>query len=114
MINHVNKVEKKILESSEVKNAAMKKLIGPEEGWKSHVMREIILQKDGYSPKHAHDWPHINYVVQGEGSLFIDGEIQELSPGSIAYVPSNILHQFRNEGDGEFRFICIVPKEGHQ
>jgi quercetin dioxygenase-like cupin family protein len=34
--------------------------------------------------------------------------------GSYAYVPADKLHQFRNAGDGMFRFICIVPKEGHQ
>jgi quercetin dioxygenase-like cupin family protein len=29
-------------------------------------------------------------------------------------VPANTEHQFRNTGDGTFRFICIVPTEGHQ
>ena len=37
-----------------------------------------------------------------------------VSPGTYAFVPSGCRHQFRNAGDDTFRFICIVPKEGHQ
>lgn len=113
MVSHESKIEFVKMESAEVKLASMKKLIGPDEGWDSHVMRLIELGPKGFSPKHNHDWPHINYILQGEGTLFIDGQLNEIKKGSIAYVPSGSTHQFANKTDGIMRLMCIVPKEGH-
>jgi quercetin dioxygenase-like cupin family protein len=102
-----------VMESPEVKEAAMKALISPQEGWEGYVMRVIELGQGGYSPRHTHDWPHINYVLEGSGSLHINGEDTPIEAGSYAYVPAGSLHQYKNEGNGMFRFICIVPQEGH-
>lgn len=107
------RVELKVMSGDCVQGAGMKKLIGPEEGWDSHVMREVSLEPFGYSPKHQHDWPHINYVLEGHGVIHIDGVDHEVEPGYAAYVPANALHQFVSKTDETMRFICIVPKEGH-
>lgn len=102
------------INSPQVRNAAMKVLIGEKEGWSDHVMRIIELGPDGYSPRHSHPWPHINYMVEGNGTLYVEGREHEVKSGSYAFVPANAEHQFKNTGTGTFRFICIVPKEGHQ
>jgi quercetin dioxygenase-like cupin family protein len=96
------------------RNAAIKALIGEQQGWESHVMRVIEVGEGGYTPKHAHPWPHINYMLEGSGTLFLEGREHAVAPGSYAYVPAGQEHQFKNNGTGMFRFICIVPKEGHQ
>lgn len=98
----------------EVKNAAMKAVVGAEQGWEDYVMRIVELDPEGYSPRHTHDWPHINYIIEGEGNLHIEGRDTPLETGSVAYVPAGSLHQYQNKGATKFRFICIVPKEGHQ
>ena len=102
-----------IMESPEVKNAAMKALISPNEGWDGYVMRVVELAEGGYSPQHAHEWPHINYILEGHGCLHVEGKDTPVEAGSYAYVPAGSRHQYRNEGNGMFRFICIVPQEGH-
>lgn len=99
--------------SIEVKDAAMKVLVSEKEGWQDHVMRMIELGPDGHSPKHAHDWPHINYVVAGNGVLHMDGKDHPLDAGGYAFVPEGVVHQYRNTGSEPFRFICIVPSRGH-
>lgn len=101
------------MESPEVKGAAMKALIGPDEGWQDYVMRVVELESGGYSPKHTHPWPHINYVLTGKGELHFEGQDNPVAVGSYAYVPAGKEHQYKNTGDDIFRFICIVPKEGH-
>ncbi|OPL09498.1 MAG: cupin [delta proteobacterium ML8_F1] len=113
IVGHEKDLEYKIMVAEDVKGAGMKKLVGPEEGWESHVMRQVNLEARGYSPKHQHDWPHINYVLKGEGVIFIEGEEYPVKPGSYAYIPAGRLHQFINRTDEELSFICIVPKEGH-
>jgi len=97
----------------EAKLATMKALVGPDLGWNDHVMRLFELAPGGYTPRHAHEWPHINYIVSGQATLFLHGKENELTAGSYAYVPAGELHQFQNTGDEPFQLICIVPKEGH-
>jgi quercetin dioxygenase-like cupin family protein len=53
-------------------------------------------------------------MLEGQGVLEIEGALHEVRVGSFAYVPAEATHQFRNSGSDPFRFICIVPKEGHQ
>lgn len=93
--------------------AAMKVLVSPDQGWTDHVMRIIELAPDGYSPHHTHPWPHINYVISGQGVVHIDGQETPVKGGSYAFVPAGARHQYRSTGQGAFRFICIVPREGH-
>lgn len=100
--------------SPEAKNASMKVLVSPKEGWEGYVMRAVELDPEGYSPKHQHNWPHINYVIEGNGTVLIDETLHELTAGSYAFVPPNTLHQFSNTGTVPFKFICIVPEEGHK
>lgn len=102
------------LESPDLKDVIMKVLVSPEQGWRDHVMRLFELGRGGYTPRHAHDWPHINYIVAGRGVLHMDGKDTQIAAGSYAFVPSGCRHQFKNAGEEIFRFICIVPKEGHQ
>ena len=114
IVSHEEKAIANAIDSPEVKNAAMKMLVGANEGWTDHVLRVVELGPDGYSPKHTHPWPHINYMLDGKGVLFIEGQEHPVENGSFAFVPAGKEHQFRNSGDTLFRFICIVPKEGHQ
>lgn len=114
IVAHEKQVMAQLLDSPEVKNAGMKVLIGQAQGWDDYVMRIIELHDQGHSPKHAHPWPHINYMIQGRGVLYVDGQEHPVEAGSFAYVPAGQEHQFRNSGTEPFRFICIVPKEGHQ
>ncbi|MGH4052876.1 MAG: cupin domain-containing protein [Clostridium sp.] len=98
----------------EAKNAFMQTLISPKEGWEGYVMRVFQLEEGGYTPKHNHAWPHINYILEGKGTLFLDNEETIIEKGSYAYVPSNELHQFKNIESETLKFICIVPEEGHK
>jgi quercetin dioxygenase-like cupin family protein len=113
MINHVKELDKVYFKGTTTKNASMKVLVSGAEGWNNHVMRELELGVDGYSPKHSHPWPHINYILEGFGEIEIDGKVVEVTKGSYAFIPGNTLHQFRNIGKEVFKFICIVPTEGH-
>lgn len=87
-------------------------LVSPDEGWDGWVMRLFDVEPGGHTPKHAHDWPHINFVASGRGVLFLDGEDHALEAGSYAYVPSGHEHQFRAGADEPLSFICIVPEAG--
>ena len=113
IVAHEKDLSAAVFDHPEAKNAKMKVLVSPEQGWSDYVMRIIELEEGGFSPRHTHDWPHINYVLEGSGTLHVDGEDHEVRAGSYAFVPAGSLHQYRNAGNGMFRFICIVPRHGH-
>lgn len=94
------------------KGAVKQVAVGPEQGWEDYVMRIITLEAGGNSPAHAHDWPHINYVISGTGTLMIAGKEYAIQAGDCAYVPSNDQHSFTNTGRQPLEFICIVPTRG--
>jgi len=112
IVSHNRDVLGTPINNDQIKNAVKKVLISPGQGWEGYVMREFELGQGGYTPRHTHPWPHINYILEGTGSLYLDGQDYALEAGSFAFVPSNELHQFTNTGDGRFAFICIVPEEG--
>ncbi len=93
-------------------NAVKRSLVGPAQGWDGWVMRLFTLAEGGNTPRHSHPWPHINYVVGGTGTLFLDGKDYEVEAGHVAYIPGGAEHQFKNRGKQDFVIICIVPEEG--
>jgi quercetin dioxygenase-like cupin family protein len=87
-------------------------LVSPEQGWDGWVMRLFDVDAGGHTPKHAHDWPHVDFVAAGRGVLFVDGDEHALKAGAYAFVPAGHEHQFRAAADQPLSFICIVPAEG--
>ncbi|MDY0139568.1 MAG: cupin domain-containing protein [Candidatus Izemoplasmatales bacterium] len=114
VVGNFNNLKAKNIDSPEAKNSKMKVLVSPENGWNDYVMRVVEVEQEGFTPKHSHPWPHINYIIEGKGILMIDGKDNHVEAGSYAYVPSDSLHQFKNDSESVFKFICIVPKEGHK
>lgn len=113
MIRRDKDVEKIPMTLPGAYGSSMKALIGPDEGWEGYVMRKVELGPGGKSPHHQHPWPHINYVIEGEGVLLLGESENPIGEGDAAYVPPQTLHQYQNTGDSPLRFLCIVPKEGH-
>ena len=95
-----------------IKDVVKKSIVTPKEGWKGQAMRVFEIGEGGHTPKHTHPWSHVNYILEGNGRLYLDGVEYEVEAGSYAYVPDHSIHQFSNTGKGKFRFICIVPEEG--
>ena len=99
-----------IMDNEMVKNVAGRVMIGKKDGANNFCMRVFEMGKDGYTPKHSHDWEHEVFVHSGNGEVFIEDKWYPLSPGSAIFVPANIEHQFRNTADATFTFVCLIPE----
>lgn len=86
--------------------------IGKNEGWQDYTLRVFKIASGGNTPRHKHDWEHVNYIISGRGRLTIDDEVHELEAKDFSFVPPGSLHQFENPYSDEFEFICIVPNRG--
>lgn len=111
-IEQLDKIDKKQVIGDGIRNVLKQVPIGPEQGWTDHILRVFTLQKDGHTPRHSHDWEHVNYVISGRGRVEIDGEKHSMERGAFAFVPPNATHQYSNVGDEDFIMICIVPSGG--
>ena len=86
-------------------------LIDEKSGAKNFAMRRFILAPGGIINLHTHDWEHEVLVLEGNGELLFNEGNKPVRPGSVAYVEPSLPHGFKNTGDSEFVFICIIPIE---
>jgi quercetin dioxygenase-like cupin family protein len=86
-------------------------LVGPKDGFEGYL-REFTLQPGGNTPYHQHDWYHVVYILEGSGFVKIDGTEHPILAGSAVHAPAGITHGFFNTGEGQMRFLCLVPKKG--
>jgi len=112
MVSHVDQVKATKMKMSGAEKVWKKVCISPIEGWEGYVMRVFEIEPGGKTPSHTHKWPHINYFLQGKGTVHLNGTDYEVKEGSFSYIPANASHQMINRGEEIFRFICIVPEEG--
>lgn len=111
-VRKYNEIEEIKVEMEGATGVTKKVSIGRNEGWKDCTMRVFRVAPGGNTPRHQHDWEHINYIISGKGRLTIDGEMYEIATKDFAFVPPNSLHQYENPYDEDFEFICIVPNRG--
>ena len=111
MVRHEIDIKENILTGDSLKDVKKKILIGPQDGYKGYL-RVFTLQPGGYTPHHKHNWWHANYVLEGEGKVIIGDKGYDVRKGSTAYIENNKMHQFKNTGSTELKFICLVPVEG--
>lgn len=74
-----------------------------------YVLRMIEIAPGGNTPDHSHPFEHENFVIDGSGSVMIEGEWHDVSPGDLIFVPPGVRHQYKNTGGETFRFLCGIP-----
>jgi quercetin dioxygenase-like cupin family protein len=111
VIGHEDNREIIELNRENLKNVKKQILIGPKDGYDG-FMRLFIVGKNGYTPYHKHDWYHLNYVIEGEGTVTLEGKEHKIRKGSISFIPAGMTHGFKNTGDSDLKFLCLVPTKG--
>jgi len=112
VVDQYRNLEPTQVDSDLAKGAVVRRLLGPDTGWSDYVMRIFTVSPGGHTPRHSHDWPHINLVVAGTGQLLAGEDWFDIEPGTYAFVPPNLEHQYRNTGSVPLEFMCIIPQEG--
>ena len=79
------------------------------DGAPAFALRMVEIEPGGTSLLHSHAYEHENFVLEGKGKVLIQDRWHELKPGDAALIPPNVMHQFVNDGDGLFKFLCGIP-----
>ena len=110
-VKHYSEVEDEDANMEGASGTNIRWLLGPADDMPNFHLRMIEVEPGGNTPRHNHPYEHEVFVLEGEGELIDpDGNPKKLSHGDVVYVAPDELHQFRNTGDGNFRFLCLIPK----
>jgi mannose-6-phosphate isomerase-like protein (cupin superfamily) len=63
-------------------------------------------------PAHGHVYDEVIYVVEGEGTIHLDGESTPVSTGSCIHLPPRIPHTLENHGPGPMRVLGVFHPAG--
>lgn len=65
------------------------------------------------NPPHHRSGAALYYVLSGTGTNTIQGKAEAKGPGTLAYEPFGLVHQWGNAGDGPFSFLAFnINPEG--
>ena len=61
------------------------------------------------SAAHSHDaFEETNYGLAGVTTFIVDGEIHELHPGQVVFIPRGAVHAFENRSADDARFLAVA------
>ncbi len=82
------------------------------DGAPNFAMRRFLLKPGGSIGLHGHWNEHEIFILSGEGIMFGDDGVEhEVSSGTFIFVPGDEPHGYRNDGDEDFVFLCMVPNK---
>ena len=83
-------------------------LLSADEG-PNFAMRRFHMQPGGGMPNHTNTVEHEQYVLAGRATVGIGHEVITVQKDDVVFIPANVPHWYRAEGDEAFEFLCMVP-----
>ncbi|MCA9212752.1 MAG: cupin domain-containing protein [Planctomycetales bacterium] len=76
-------------------------------GIRNQSLAEARLPPGGATTTHYHpNTEEIYYILTGNAEMQIGDEIQQVGPGDAIAIQPGAIHQIRNTGDFELKFLC--------
>ena len=108
IIRNINETPLKPVEMAGVEGAQMAVMVGRADGAPNFALRQFKVAGGGHPPRHSHDYEHEVFVVEGSGTVLLNGAEKPVRAGDVVYVPASHEHQFKAGAPG-LRFLCLVP-----
>jgi quercetin dioxygenase-like cupin family protein len=64
--------------------------------------------------EHRHQQAEIYLVLEGTGSVTIDGKARPVGAGSAVFIPGNALHSCANTGASDLRFAYVLAADSFE
>jgi quercetin dioxygenase-like cupin family protein len=78
-----------------------------------YTFMEVTTPPGGGPPLHIHDAEdEAFFVTEGEYEIRVDGQSHIAGPGTVAYGPRGVSHQFRNIADTPSKMLVIATPGG--
>lgn len=78
-------------------------------------LAEATIPPGGSTERHYHRRSEeLYYLLEGTGTMEIDGEVKSVGPGDAILIPRNAWHEIRAEQNSALRFLCCcAPPYSH-
>ena len=79
-------------------------------------LAEASLPPGGATERHYHkNSEEFYFLLEGEGTMEIDGELQKVGPGDAILIPAGRWHQITADDHAGLRFLCCcAPPYSHE
>lgn len=79
-------------------------------------LAEASLQPDDATERHYHKKSEeIYFILEGCGTMELEGELRKVGPGDAILIPPSAWHQITADGEGGLRFLCCcAPPYSHE
>lgn len=84
-------------------------LLELDDGTGAFDVRGVRIAPGGVSADHLHAWEQANYVLEGDGSVFLGDERHDIAAGDFVYVAPNIRHVFHA---GDAGLVLLATRGG--
>jgi quercetin dioxygenase-like cupin family protein len=78
------------------------------------IVESVMPPGAGGPPLHKHDFDEAFYVLEGELTFQLDGELVEFGAGELAFAAGGEPHTFTNRGDVPARFLIVITPAGFE
>jgi len=109
LIRNLDEVELTPPAMDGAQGTTMAVMVGRDDGAPNFAMRQVRVEAGGHTPRHQHDYEHEVLVLDGQGTVLLEGAEQPIRAGDVILVPADEEHQFKAKGDAPLRFVCLVP-----
>lgn len=73
-----------------------------------YSLAHAILKPGLTSQPHKLKTSEVYYILEGEGTMYIDEENAKVHSGQVVYIPPNANQHIENTGKTDLKFLCIV------
>ncbi len=84
-------------------------LIGKDDGASRFCMRIFKIAKNGYTPRHIHEWEHEMFIHSGRGEVLNGTKWESVASGTAIFIPGNVEHQIKNSETEPLILLCMIP-----
>lgn len=110
-ITHVSQVPLEPVQMPGAEGCAYRVAISAKDGAPNFAMRFFEVAANGHTPLHQHPYEHEVFIMEGQGTVWREGQEVALNPGNALFIPADEQHQFKNTGGGALKFMCLIPSQ---
>lgn len=78
------------------------------------VVESVMAPRSAGPPLHRHDFDEAFYVIDGELTFHLDGELVTVGAGALAFAPGGVTHAFANRGTAPAHYLMTITPAGFE
>jgi mannose-6-phosphate isomerase-like protein (cupin superfamily) len=78
------------------------------------VVQSVMPAGAAGPPLHKHDFDEAFYVLAGELTFHLDGELVTVGAGRLAFAPGGVPHTFANRGAADAHYLIVCTPAGFE